>query len=326
MNRRGFIVLVGGAAVARPQPAHAEQAGKPLIGFLNILSPSTTQRFVAAFHQGLKETGYVEGENIAIEYCWAEGDYKRLPAMADGLVHRNVAAIFAVSPPAVLAAKAATTKIPIVFLSGLDPVVAGFVASLSRPGGNVTGVSLVTSALGAKRLELLRDLVPAATRIALLVNPTNPNTEVQVRDAEAAARNSARRIQVLNASTESAIDTAFASLARERPDAVIVGADPFFTSRRDQIVGLMARHAIPAIYDWREYAFAGGLMSYGTSLPDSYRLAATYVGRILKGATPDQLPVVQPTQFELVVNLKTARSLGLTVPRILMVSANEVIQ
>ena len=276
----------------------------PVIGSLNILSLATVPRFVAAFHQGLGEAGFVEGRNLSIEYRWAEGQYHRLPEMAADLIKRQVAAIFAVGPPAVSAAKSATATIPIVFLSGLDPVKAGYVASLSRPGGNLTGVSLVTASLGPKRFELLREMVPAARIIALLVNPTNPNVETQVSDIRALAASIGQPIEVANASSAAEIDAAFAALAQQRVDALIVGADPFLVSQRDRLVALAARHAIPAIYDWREYAFAGGLMSYGTSLPDAYREAALYVGRILKGAKPAELPVVQPAKYELVVNLK----------------------
>jgi ABC-type uncharacterized transport system substrate-binding protein len=274
----------------------------------------------------LKDTGYTEGRNVAIEYRWADGQYDRLPAMAADLVGQNVAVIFAVSPPAVKAAKAITRTIPIVFLSGLDPVASGVVASLSRPGGNATGVSLITSALGAKRLGLLRDLVPSAVKIALLVNPTNPNTDTQLADVETAARGFGQQFHVAHASDEGSIDTAFATIADQTPDGLIVGADPYFTSRREQIVALAARYAIPAVYDWREYAFAGGLMSYGTSLPDTYRQAANYVGRILKGEKPELLPILQPTTFETVINLKTAQALGLEIPPSLLARADEVIE
>jgi putative ABC transport system substrate-binding protein len=298
----------------------------PVIGMLNILSPATATHLVAAFHEGLKETGHIEGQNLAIEFRWADGQYGKLPGMASDLVNRRVAAIYAVSPPAALAAKAATTEIPIVFLSGLDPVKAGLVASLSLPGGNITGVSLITSALGIKRLEILRELIPKALKITVLVNPSNQNTDVQLRDIEAAARSSEQQFHILNATSESEIDAAFAILAEQRPDALMVGADPFFTSRRWQIVALAARLAIPAIYDWREYAFAGGLLSYGTSLTAAYRQAGIYIGKILRGARPAELPVVQSSSFELIINLKTAKSLGLTVPRILLARADQVIE
>ncbi len=330
MDRRDFIIiLVGGAAASPilfPLPLMAQQPAMPVIGWLNPLSPATITRLIAAFHQGLKDNGYVEGQNLAIDYRWAEGRYGRLPGMASDLARRELAAIYAVSPPAVLAAKAATTTIPIVFLSGLDPVKSGFVKSLSIPGGNVTGVSLITSALGGKRLEILRELVPTALRIAVLVNPSNQNTQTQLTDIEAAARSSARQLHILNAGSESEIDAAFATLAGQRPDALMVGADPFLTSRRDQIVALAARYAIPAIYDWHEYTLAGGLMSYGTSLTAAYRQAGIYIGRVLKGERPGELPVVQSSTFELIINLKTARSLGLTVPRILLARADQLIE
>ena len=329
MDRRDLITLLGSAAAPPllwPLRLNAQQPAMPVIGWLNPLSPATITRLIAAFHQGLEDTGYVEGRNVAIEYRWADGQYARLPAMASDLARHRLAAIYAVSPPAVLAAKAATKTIPIVFLSGLDPVTSGLVTSLSQPGGNVTGVSLITSALSAKRLEILRELVPAAVKIAVLVNPSNQNTETQLIDIQASARSGEAPSQILKASSADEIDAAFATLGGQRPDALMVGADPFFTSRRDQIVALAARHAIPAIYDWPEYALAGGLMSYGTSLTAAYRQAAIYIGRILEGAKPRDLPVVQSSTFELVINLKTAKALGLTVPRILLARADQVIE
>jgi ABC-type uncharacterized transport system substrate-binding protein len=325
MRRRDVLRLFAAAAAAGPTAA-AAQPPLPVVGSLNILSLATVPRFVDAFHQGLGEAGFVEGRNLAIEYRWAEGRYDRLPEMAADLIRRQVAAIFAVGPPAVMAAKAATATIPIVFISGLDPVKAGYVASLGRPGGNITGVSLVTASLGPKRLELLRELVPAAERFALLVNPTNPNAETQVNDLTAAARALGRSIEVVNAGNAGEIDAAFATLSRLRVDALIVGADPFLVSERPRLVALAARHAIPAIYDWREYAFAGGLMSYGTSLSDAYHLAGGYVARILKGGKAADLPVVQPSKYELVINLKAANALGLKVPRVLLAGAAEVIE
>lgn len=325
MRRRDFIRL-GALTVSWPLAARAQQPTMPVIGMLNILSPATATHLVAAFHEGLKETGHIEGQNLAIEFRWADGQYGKLSEMASDLVGRRVAAICAISPPAVLAAKAATKEIPIVFLSGLDPVKSGIVPSLGQPGGNVTGVSLITSALSIKRLEVLRELVPLATKIAVLVNPTNQNTGVQLHDIEAVARSREQQFHILNATSESEIEVAFATLAGQRPDALMVGADPFFTSRRWQIVALASRLAIPAIYDWREYAFAGGLVSYGTSLSAAYRQAGIYIGRILKGEKPAELPVVQSSTFELIINLKTAKSLGLTVPRILLARADQVIE
>jgi ABC-type uncharacterized transport system substrate-binding protein len=326
MRRRDFASLLLGTAVAWPSHVSAQRPATPVIGSLNILSLATVPRFVRAFQQALGEAGFVEGRNLAIEYRWAEGQYHRLPAMAADLVDRRVAVIFAVGPPAVSAAKTASATIPIVFLSGLDPVQAGFVASLSRPGGNITGVSLITASLGPKRLALLLEMVPTATTIGLLINPTNPNAQTQHDEMAAAGRGSGRTIEVVNASDAGEIETAFASLAERRADALVVGADPFFVSQRERLVALTARHAIPAIYDWREYAFAGGLMSYGSSLTDAYRLAAGYVARILNGAKAADLPVVQPAKLEMILNLKTAKALGLQVPRVLLAGAEEVIE
>lgn len=328
-SRRGVVIgicVAGVAPVVEPRPLRAQPPPRPVLGWLNALSPSTVPLLVAAFHRELGETGYVEGQNVVVDYRWADGRYENLPAMAMDLARRQVSAIFAVSPPAIIAAKAATSTIPIVFVSGLDPVTAGFVPSLSHPGGNVTGVSLITSALSAKRMEFLLALVPTATRIAVLVNPSNPNTDTQVADIEAIARPGERQFQMLQASVAADIEIAFAALAERRVDALMVGADPFFTSRRDQIVALAARHAIPAIYDWQEYAVAGGLMSYGTSLAAGYRQAAHYISRILRGARPGDLPIVQSSAFELTINLGTARSLGLAVPRVLLARADLLIK
>jgi putative ABC transport system substrate-binding protein len=322
---RVFIALVAGASLAWA-PGVLAQEPVSSIGSLNILSSASVARFMTAFRDGLGETGFEEGKNLAIEYRWAEGRYHRLPAMAADLAGRHPGAIFAVGPPAVAAARAATTTIPIVFLSGLDPVQAGFVASLSRPGGNITGVNLATASLGAKRLALLMDIVPGAARIGLLVNPANPNTEVQRHDIEMAARPVGRPIEVVTASEPDALDAAFAALKAHRVDALIVGADPFLVSQRDRLVALAARHRIPTIYDWREYAVAGGLMSYGSSLTDAYRLAGLYAGRILKGDRAADLPVVQPSRYGLVINLKAAKALGLDVPRLLLAGAEEVIE
>jgi putative ABC transport system substrate-binding protein len=325
MRRRDFIAGLGGAAFW-PLAARAQQPPAPVIGWLSVLSSGEMTSLVAEFREGLKGTGYVEGRNLTVESRWADGQYARISAMTADLVGRKVAVILAASPPAALAAKAATTTIPIVFVSGLDPVKAGIVTSLSLPGGNITGVSLVTSALGAKRLEILRELVPAAHRIAVLLNPGNPNFEVQSTDIQAVARASDIELHLLNASSEGEVDAAFSVLAVRRPDALVVGADPLFTGRRHQIVALAARNAIPAIYDWRQYTDAGGLMSYGTSLTAAYHEAGVYVGRILKGTAPAELPVIQSSTYELVINLKTAKSLGLTVPRVLRARADDLIE
>jgi putative ABC transport system substrate-binding protein len=326
MRRREFITLLGGAAVW-PAVARAQQPAMPVIGFLDPRSPDGIAERLRGFHLGLKETGHVEGENVAIEYRWAENQMDRLPALAAELVRRKVAVITTTGGPALaLAAKAATTTIPIVFLTAEDPVRLGLVASLARPGGNLTGINIFNAELMAKRLELLRELVPAATRVAVLVNPTGPDAETTLRDVEAAARAMGLQIHIFNASTSSEINEAFANFVRERPDALFVGSDPFFNSRRVQLTQLAARHAIPAKYSGREYAVAGGLMSYGTIIADAWRQLGVYTGRILKGAKPADLPVVQMSKFELVINAETARMLGLTVPPMLLARADEVIE
>ena len=325
VNRREFAALLGGAAVAWPLAARAQQATMPVVGFLNAQSPDAYVDRLRAFHQGLKDTGYVEGDNVTIIYRWAENQVDRLPALAAELVRRPVAAIVAAGSGE-FAAKAVTTTIPIVFYVAEDPVRLGLVASLSRPGGNLTGVNFFVSELAAKRLELLRELVPGAARVALLVNPAGPGAETALREVEAAARAVGMRMQVVNASTSREINAAFATFVRERYDALFVAPDPFFTTRRGQLVNLASHHSIPATYSGRQYPEIGGLMSYGASLPDSWRQVGVYTGRILKGAKPADLPVMQASKFELVINAETARMLGLTVPPTLLAIADEVIE
>jgi putative tryptophan/tyrosine transport system substrate-binding protein len=326
MKRRAFITLLGGAT-AWPLAARGQQSAMPVIGFLSSRSPGESAGVVAAFRQGLGETGFIEGQNLAIAFRWAEGHYDRLPALAAELVTLRVVAMFAAGgPPSALAAKAATSSIPIVFSAVNDPVRLGLVPSLNRPAGNVTGMSLLTSEIIGKMAQLLKEMLPAAAAIACLVNPSGPSAELYAKEAPAVASALGISIRVLNASTENDLDEAFASLRKNGADALIVPAEPFFDSQRDRIVGLATRYAVPMIASLREYVAAGALMSYGPSLPDSYRRAAVYVGRVLKGEKPAELPVMQPTKFDLVLNLKTAKALGLTVPDRLLALADEVIE
>jgi putative ABC transport system substrate-binding protein len=324
MRRRDFITLLGSAAATWPLLARAQQQ-QPVIGFLNSASPGGYAPFVAAFRQGLKETGYVEGQNVAVEYRWAEGQYDRVPAMAAELVRRQVTVIVA-NTPGNLAAKAATATIPIVFTTGGDPVQTGLVTGLARPGGNVTGVTQLGVEVAPKRLELAHELVPTATIIAALVNPTNPIDETQSRDLQAAARTLGVQLHVLHASTERDFDAVFGTLAQLRASALVIGADAFFVDQHEQLAALALHYGIPAVYQFREFAAAGGLMSYGQSNSDIYRIAGVYTGRILKGEKPSDLPVQQITKVELIINLKTAKALGLTVPPSLLARADEVIE
>jgi putative tryptophan/tyrosine transport system substrate-binding protein len=328
MKRRDFITALGGAAVAGWSFIARAQPAMPVIGFLDSRSPDALTERLRGFRQGLKETGYFEGENVTIEYRWAENQFDRLPALATDLVHRQVAVIATSGgTAAAFAAKAATTTIPVVFTSAEDPVRQGLVASLARPGGNLTGINFFNVELAAKQLELLRELVPAATRIGVLVNPASAlNTESTLRDVESAARAMKLQIQVLNARTSREIDAVFATFVRERPDALFVNTDPFLNVRRVQLALLAGRLGIPAIYSGREYAEAGGLISYGSDITDAYRQMGVYVGRILKGAKPMDMPVAQASKFELVINAQTARMLGISIPPSLLARADEVIE
>jgi putative ABC transport system substrate-binding protein len=327
MNRRDFITLLGGAAAVWPLSARAQQQTMPVIGFLSSRSKDDSASHVGAFRQGLQEAGYVESQNVAIEYRWADGQYDRLPPLASELVARRVTVIAAAGGNVSgLAAKTATGTIPIVFIVGDDPVKLGLVSSFNRPGSNATGMSVFTTELGAKRLELLLEVLPRASIIGLLINPNYQGAVAEAVAVQAAGRDIGRQILVLNASSERDIDTVFANLTRQHVDALLIDADALFVSRRDHLVTLVAQHSMPAIYDLREFAAAGGLISYGTSLTDAYRRLGIYVGRILKGEKSADLPVMQPTKFELVINLKTAKALGLEVPPTLLARADEVIE
>jgi putative tryptophan/tyrosine transport system substrate-binding protein len=324
MNRRKFIAIVGGAAALRPFASTAQQA--PVIGYLGSTSLGV-QAGLDGFRQGLKEAGYIEGQNIAIEFAWAEGDYARLPALAANLVSHRVAVIVASGPPAARAAKAATSTKPIVFSSGDDPVRIGLVPSLNSPGGNVTGVYLAFSELSAKKLGLLHDLLPQATLIGALLNPNSPTAERQTKDLQSAAHNLGLQLQIANASSSAReIDAAFSALAQKKVGAVVVGSDPSYMVQREQIINLTKRYSMPAIYELRQFVDAGGLVSYGTNISDGYRVAGLYVGRILKGEKPADLPVIQETKFELVINMKTAKSLGINISGNVLSLADEVIE
>jgi putative tryptophan/tyrosine transport system substrate-binding protein len=327
MHRRSFLTLLGTSAAAWPSAARAQQAAVPVIGFFHDVSPAQGAADLVAFRQGLTDAGYVEGRNVVIEDRWAEDRLDRLPALAANLVLRRVAVIVAASIPAAVAAKAATATIPIVFEVGADPVEAGLVASLNRPGGNLTGTTTLTLEVGAKWLQLLHEMVPTASTFALLVNPTSPNlAEAQSNDLQAAARNLGLQIHVLEASTDRDLDTAFATLVRRRAGGLVISSDSFLFARGEQLAALAVRHAVPAIFGFREFASAGGLMSYGANLRDQDRTMSVYTGRILKGEKPADLPVQQATKIELVINLKTAKALGLDVPPTLLARADEVIE
>jgi putative tryptophan/tyrosine transport system substrate-binding protein len=327
MNRRAVIALVCGAAMVWPLVTRAQQSAMPTVGILNGAAPGEYARFVAAFKSSLAESGYVEGRNLAIDHRSAQGQYERLPDLATELVRREVTVILAIGGGAsALAAKAATTRIPIVFVNGSDPVGLRLVESINRPGANVTGVSLFGANLEAKRLEVLNELVPSVTKLGVLINLSNPNGELQAREVVAAASLMGKRVRVLNGNTDVAIAAAFAAVVEERLGGLHVAIDPFLLNRRDQLVALAARHAVPTIYALRDYVLSGGLASYGTDLVDGFRQAGVYVGRILRGVKPADLPVLQPTKFELLINLKTAKALGLDVPTTLLARADEVIE
>jgi putative tryptophan/tyrosine transport system substrate-binding protein len=326
MKRREFITLLGGTAAMWPLVAHAQQPAMPVIGFINSASPQAYEPQLAAFLKGLSETGYFVGSNVAIEYRWANGEHERLPSLAADLVKRQVAVIAATSTPAALAAKAATTTIPIVFETGADPIKIGLVVSLNRPGGNVTGVTQTNVEMTPKRLQLLHELLPTAKLIALLVNPTDPTAEIYKTEVQAAASSLGLQLRVVNASSDGEIDRAFEKLAQMQASGVVVGSGPFFVSQAEKLAALGARHAVPIIYQFRRFAAAGGLISYGSEITEAYRLAGIYTGRVLKGDKPANLPVQQATRVELIINLKTAKALGITVPNTIVGRADEVIE
>jgi putative ABC transport system substrate-binding protein len=326
MKRRNFIALVGGAAVAVPFTTRAQQKVMPVIGFLGSTLPGPFAPYVAAFREGLSKIGYVEGQNVALEYRWSEDHHERLPGLAAELVGRKVDVIATGSMPSALASKGATSTIPIVFETGIDPVKAGLVASFARPGGNLTGVCMLTAELMPKQFELLYELIPQGSAISLLVNPTSSNAERMISDVQEAARAKGVHLDILKAATESAIDSTFTELVQLHAPALVVAPDPFFLSRREQLVALASRDAIPTVYPLREFAASGGLISYGANITAAFHLLGTYAGRVLKGEKPGDLPVQQPTIFELVVNLKTAKALGLTVPQMILGRADEVIE
>jgi putative ABC transport system substrate-binding protein len=327
LKRREVIALLGGAAVAWPVASRAQQAGMPVIGFLSSRSPSESASVEAAFREGLKEAGYIEGQNLHIAFRWADGQFARLPPLAEALVDLRVAVIVAVGGfNAAFAAKSATATIPIVFVVGDDPVASGLVASLNRPAGNITGMTVMSADLVLKRLEILREIAPKGAAVAMLVNPLSPESPSEVKDVQAAAQTMGLQLKMFNASTLNELNTAFAAIAGQHPDALLVGTDPFFLLRREELTVLAARTGAPAIYPFREFARSGGLISYGTNIASSYRQAGNYTGRILKGAKPTELPIMLPTQFQMVINLKTAKMLGLDVPPTLLARADEVIE
>ena len=325
IGRRQFIGALGGATIAWPLTARAQQPAMPVIGFLGSRGPNDDPQLLDAFRRGLKEAGFIEGQSVAIEYRFADNQYERLPALANDLIQHHVALIAANGPPA-LAAKAATATIPIVFSAGYDPVKMGLVASLNRPGGNVTGVTILDVELGPKRLDLLRELVPTAAIIAALINPTNANAEIEAKDLQTAARTLGLQLHILQASSDRDFDSIFADIVRLRVGGLVIGGDPFFNSRSERLGALALQHSVPAIYQFHAFAAYGGLVGYGASLIDAYRLVGVYAGRILKGEKPADLPVQQATKIELIINLKTAKALGLTVPLTLQTSADEVIE